>query len=191
MKRRLEIARGLVHHPDVLFLDEPTIGLDPQTRRHIWSYLTDLRKREGTTMMMTTHYIDEAENCDRIAIIDRGEIAELDTPDNLKAQIGGDIVSLSTDDNARAASLIEEEFGLSSREEFGERIVIESPQGSSLIPTLVRRLSEEKPPVEVRDVGLRRPSLEDVFVHRTGHEIREEGGSQGKENMRRRMRMRG
>lgn len=191
MKRRLEIARGLLHHPDVLFLDEPTIGLDPQTRRHIWSYLTDLRRREGTTLLMTTHYIDEAENCDRVAIIDRGSIAELDTPDNLKAQIGGDVVSISTDDNARAAEILVREFDIRPREEHGERLVLESPQGSALVPKLVQRMAAEDPPVNVQDVRLRQPSLEDVFVHRTGHEIREEGGNQGRENLRQRMRMSG
>ena len=191
MKRRLEIARGLLHHPDVLFLDEPTIGLDPQTRRHIWSYLTDLRRREGTTLLMTTHYIDEAENCDRIAIIDKGLIAELDTPDNLKAHIGGDVVSISTDDNARAAELLKRQYGLDPREDHGERLVVESPQGSALVPKLIHTLSQENPPVTVEDVRLRRPSLEDVFVHRTGHAIRDESGNQGRENLRQRMKMQG
>ncbi len=191
MKRRLEIARGLLHHPDVLFLDEPTIGLDPQTRRHIWSYLTDLRRREGTTLLMTTHYIDEAENCDRIAIIDEGSIAELDTPDNLKAHIGGDVVSLFTDDNDRAAELLKRQYGLQPREDHGERLVVESPQGSALVPKMIHTLSNENPPVTVEDVRLRRPSLEDVFVHRTGHAIRDESGNQGRENLRQRMKMQG
>ncbi len=94
MKRRLEIARGLLHHPKVLFLDEPTIGLDPQTRRHIWDHLRELRQRDNLTIFLTTHYMDEAEYCDRIAIIDHGEIVALDTPANLKAAIGGDVVKL-------------------------------------------------------------------------------------------------
>jgi ABC-2 type transport system ATP-binding protein len=191
MKRRLEIARGLLHHPDVLFLDEPTIGLDPQTRRHIWSYLTDLRRREGTTLLMTTHYIDEAENCDRVAIIDHGSIAELDTPDNLKAQIGGDVVSIATDDNRRAAELLLNEYELRAREDHGDRLVVESPQGSSLVPRLIQKFAGESPPITVNDVQLRRPSLEDVFVHRTGRKIREDSGDQGKENLRQRMRMSG
>jgi ABC-2 type transport system ATP-binding protein len=104
MKRRLEIARGLLHHPKVLFLDEPTIGLDPQTRRHIWQYLMKLRLQEGVTMFMTTHYMEEAEHCDRIAVIDHGTIVALDTPENLKQLVGGDIISVRTSDNQRAAA---------------------------------------------------------------------------------------
>ena len=97
MKRRLEIARGLMHSPRVLFLDEPTIGLDPQTRSAIWRYIRALQESEGTTIFMTTHYMDEAEFCDRIAIIDRGEIVVLDTPEALKASVGADRVVLGTD----------------------------------------------------------------------------------------------
>ena len=100
MKRRLEIARGLLHHPHILFLDEPTLGLDPQTRHRIWKYVLDLRRREGLTIFLTTHYMDEAENCDRIAIIDEGEIVALDRPDALKDSLGGDLVTLRTEDGA-------------------------------------------------------------------------------------------
>src|SRR6202161_3428409 len=99
MRRRLEIARGLMHSPRVLFLDEPTIGLDPQTRRSIWSYIRELKEREEITIFMTTHYMDEAEWCDRIAIMDHGEIVALDSPETLKAQIGTDRVTIHTDDN--------------------------------------------------------------------------------------------
>ena len=106
MKRRLEVARGVLHHPQVLFLDEPTLGLDPQTRRRIWTYLHDLRRREGITLFMTTHYMDEAEFCDRIAVIDKGKIVAMGTPDELKANVGGDVVTLSTSDNEAAAQEI-------------------------------------------------------------------------------------
>src|SRR5437588_10539545 len=102
MRRRLEIARGMLHTPDVLFLDEPTIGLDPQTRRHIWGYLGQLPKRAGVTIFMTTHYMDEAEYCDRIAIIDHGKIQAVGTPDELKKMVGGDVVSITTSDNVAA-----------------------------------------------------------------------------------------
>ena len=102
MKRRLEIARGLIHLPRVLFLDEPTLGLDPQTRNRIWEYIRDLRREEDLTIFLTTHYMDEAENCDRIAVIDHGEIVALDTPDNLKSQVGGDLLTLRTDDISHA-----------------------------------------------------------------------------------------
>ena len=101
MRRRLEIARGLMHSPRVLFLDEPTIGLDPQTRSSIWRYIRALQEAEGTTIFMTTHYMDEAELCDRIAIMDRGEIVVLDTPAALKASVGADRVVLGTADDAR------------------------------------------------------------------------------------------
>ena len=191
MKRRLEITRGLLHHPHVLFLDEPTIGLDPQTRRHIWSYLVDLRKTEGTTLLMTTHYIDEAENCDRIAIIDQGKIVELDSPDRLKAQIGGDVLSITSDNNERAAEKLSSEYGLTTRKDHGDRLVIEIDGGSAFIPKLIQSLGRQDPPIQVTDVTLRQPSLEDVFVHRTGRAIREEGANQGREHMRQRMRMSG
>ena len=102
MKRRLEIARGLLHYPKVLFLDEPTLGLDPQTRSHIWEYIHQLRKKEDITIFLTTHYMAEAENCDRVAIIDYGEIIAIDSPDNLKKQIGGDVVSLVAEEKAMA-----------------------------------------------------------------------------------------
>jgi ABC-2 type transport system ATP-binding protein len=104
MKRRLEIARGLLHRPRVLFLDEPTLGLDPQTRRRIWEYLAELREREGLTVFMTTHYMDEAEQCDRIAVIDHGSIVALDTPAALKSATGGDLITIATGDANAAAS---------------------------------------------------------------------------------------
>src|SRR5512147_233663 len=102
MKRRLEIARGLLHYPRVLFLDEPTLGLDPQTRNTIWEFINTLRKREKITVFMTTHYMEEAENCDRIAIIDHGKIIALDTPAKLKDLVRGDVIHMTTDDNKRA-----------------------------------------------------------------------------------------
>src|SRR5207237_3090814 len=112
MRRRLEIARGLLHHPQVLFLDEPTLGLDPQTRKHIWDYLQERRRSEGVTLFMTTHYMDEAEFCDRIAIIDRGTIVALGTPAELKSRIGGDVITLTVADVPTAAKEIAERFGI-------------------------------------------------------------------------------
>jgi ABC-2 type transport system ATP-binding protein len=102
MKRRLEIARGLLHYPKVLFLDEPTIGLDPQTRAHVWEYILKLKEKAGITMFLTTHYIDEAEICNRVAIIDYGQLIALDSPDELKSKVGGDIVEIITSDNETA-----------------------------------------------------------------------------------------
>ena len=106
MRRRLEIARGILHYPQVLFLDEPTLGLDPQTRNKIWDYLHAVRTREHITIFMTTHYMDEAEFCDRIAIIDQGKIVALGTPSELKAKVGGDVVTITTPDTAVAAEQI-------------------------------------------------------------------------------------
>ncbi|MGH9350182.1 MAG: ATP-binding cassette domain-containing protein [Vicinamibacterales bacterium] len=126
MKRRLEIARGLLHRPPVLFLDEPTIGLDPQTRRHIWQYLLELRRQQGITMFMTTHYMEEAEHCDRIAVIDRGRLAALDTPQGLKALAGGDVVAVVTSDNDRAVSCLTRVRGSKARLAPGGEVIIET-----------------------------------------------------------------
>src|SRR5271154_6123955 len=112
MKRRLEIARGLLHSPRVLFLDEPTVGLDPQTRSSIWGYIRELKTREDITIFLTTHYMDEAEHCDRIAIIDHGKIIVLDTPEALKASVGKDRVQIKTDDEDAAIAALAERFGI-------------------------------------------------------------------------------
>ena len=112
MRRRLEIARGLMHSPRILFLDEPTIGLDPQTRSSIWSYIKLLKETEDITIFMTTHYMDEAEYCDRIAIMDQGEIVALDSPETLKASVAADRVRIETDDNEAAIEALRERFGV-------------------------------------------------------------------------------
>jgi ABC-2 type transport system ATP-binding protein len=187
MKRRLEIARGLLHRPTVLFLDEPTLGLDPQTRRHIWEYLRRLRDQEGVTMFMTTHYMDEAENCDRIAIIDEGEIVALDTPENLKSLVGGDIITVRTSDNELAAQKLRAQHDLSPRVGPEGQLIIETGHGDQFIPQMIDTFSNHEAPVQVRSVNLRRPTLEDVFIKLTGHAIREEEASD-KERMRARRR---
>jgi ABC-2 type transport system ATP-binding protein len=171
MKRRLEIARGVLHHPQVLFLDEPTLGLDPQTRKHIWDYLNELRRREGVTLFMTTHYMDEAEFCDRIAIIDQGRVVALGTPTELKGRIGGDVITLSVADVPTAAREVEERFGIAPLAANGT-LRIEVPDGASFLPRLVREL-----PMRIDSVSLSRPSLDDVFLKLTGHAIRAEGAS--------------
>jgi ABC-2 type transport system ATP-binding protein len=168
MRRRLEIARGILHTPRVLFLDEPTIGLDPQTRRHIWGYLRDLPRREGVTIFMTTHYMDEAEYCDRIAIIDHGEIQAVGTPDELKALVGGDVVTIVTADNAAAAGQIGRLAGSDPIVDDGT-LHVEVPDAAAFVPRLVREAG-----VEVTSVAFRRPSLDDVFLKLTGRAIREE-----------------
>jgi ABC-2 type transport system ATP-binding protein len=168
MKRRLEIARGLLHYPRVLFLDEPTIGLDPQTRLHLWSYILNLRQQKQITMFMTTHYMDEAEYCDRIAIIDHGRIVALDTPSRLKDMVGGDVIRLRTSDNALAAQQIKEHFGVEPRESKGE-LIFEIAGGEELVPRIVERVT-----ARIASISVRRPTLDDVFIKLTGREIREE-----------------
>jgi ABC-2 type transport system ATP-binding protein len=174
MKRRLEIARGLLHRPKVLFLDEPTIGLDPQTRRHIWEYVVKLREQEGVTVFMTTHYMDEAENCDRIAIMDHGEIVALDTPAGLKALVGGDIVTVRSADNGRALEKLRAFDSANARLGPGGEVVVEVAQGDQFIPHMMEHLADSGSPVAVESVNLRRPTLEDVFIKLTGRAIREE-----------------
>jgi ABC-2 type transport system ATP-binding protein len=177
MKRRLEIARGLMHYPRVLFLDEPTIGLDPQTRQHLWSYILALRQREGITMFLTTHYMDEAEHADRIAIMDHGQIIALDTPDGLKAMVGGDVIRLKTTDDATAARELAAALGLAPRQD-QEGIMFEARSGEELVPRLVELVSPR-----ILSISVRRPTLDDVFIKLTGHEIRDEEAS-GRDRMR-------
>jgi ABC-2 type transport system ATP-binding protein len=169
MKRRLEIARGLLHRPRVLFLDEPTLGLDPQTRSHVWEFIQKLKKSEGNTVFMTTHYMEEAEVCDRIAIIDRGRIIACDRPEELKKALRGDTIYLKTPDNDRAALEIESKFGIKPKPiEGGLALLVES--GEKFIPKLFEKLE-----TGISSVNLKRPSLEDVFINLTGREIRDYG----------------
>ena len=171
MKRRLEIARGLLHRPDVLFLDEPTVGLDPQTRDALWGRIHDLRRQEGMTVFMTTHYMDEAEHCDRIGIIDHARMIALDTPAELKEGIGGDVVRLRTADDARAAEFLRREFGTTAAVEDG-RLRFEVRHADRFLPGLLRAI-----PVPVESVDIAKPTLNDVFLRLTGREIREEGAA--------------
>jgi len=168
MKRRLEIARGLLHHPRVLFLDEPTLGLDPQTRRRIWDYIHDLRERENLAIFMTTHYMDEAENCDRIAIIDYGRTVALDTLEKLKDGVGGDVISIKTQDNEEAVRLLEGQYKLKPGIENGI-ISFTVSHGEEFLPKFVSGF-----PLRLISIGLRRPTLEDVFLKLTGRNIREQ-----------------
>jgi ABC-2 type transport system ATP-binding protein len=167
MKRRLEIARGLLHSPRVLFLDEPTIGLDPQTRAHIWEYVDMLRERERTTMFLTTHYMDEADRCDRIAIIDEGRIVAIDTPDALKNSVGLDTVTLVTGDDQAALDQINRGLGITG-EITDEGLRLRVPSGESFVPRLFEHLT-----VPVHNVAMHRPSLDDVFIEYTGRDIRD------------------
>ncbi|MEM2924984.1 MAG: ATP-binding cassette domain-containing protein [Methanocellales archaeon] len=171
MRRRLEIARGLLHYPKVLFLDEPTLGLDPQTREHIWKYIEELAKRENITIVLTTHYMEEAEKlCNRVAIIDYGVIKALDTPDNLKNALEGDIVKIKTSNpKLLAAKLIEKALILKSNESSG-LLNVTVKNGEMLIPKIVEVASESG--VSIESIALQKPTLNDVFLHYTGREIR-------------------
>ncbi|MBV9256777.1 MAG: ATP-binding cassette domain-containing protein [Ktedonobacteraceae bacterium] len=187
MKRRLEVARGLLHEPQTLFLDEPTVGLDPQTRRSVWEHVLRLRERTGLTIFMTTHYMEEAEYCDRIAIIDHGQIVALDTPAALKRMVGQDMVCLTTSVPERATAVLEQYLGHVVRRE-DEAIYVEGENGQTLAASLIRQLTLAD--IEVRGVNVTAPTLEDVFVHLTGRAIRDEAAS-AKERMGSRLRSRG
>lgn len=169
MKRRLELARGLLHYPKVLFLDEPTLGLDPQTRNHIWEYVLQLQKQEGTTVFLTTHYMDEAEKASRIAIIDRGRLVAMDSPANLKRLVGKDIVTVRTDDNRKAAEEIKIRYGADTRID-GDQLTFTVDNGEEFMPVFIREFG-----VRIAGISLRRPTLEDVFLKLTGREIRDKG----------------
>ena len=167
MRRRLEIARGLMHSPRVLFLDEPTIGLDPQTRASIWKYIAELHKREEITVFVTTHYMDEAENCDRIAIMNEGRIVALDTPEALKAAIGKDRVQITTGDDAAAIAALKAQFGLDAQVHEG-LVTFAVADGAEFVPQLFSKLG-----VPIRSVSVNRPSLDDVFLGYTGTTLRD------------------
>jgi len=168
MKRRLELARGLLHYPKVLFLDEPTLGLDPQTRSRIWEYILELRQREGTTIFLTTHYMDEAENADRIAIIDYGKLVAVDTPEGLKKIVGKDIISVKTDNDDRATEEIRLRYRTEARRD-STGLTFEVANGEEFLPTFIREFD-----TKILSISLRRPSLDDVFLKLTGREIRQE-----------------
>ncbi|KAB2372349.1 ATP-binding cassette domain-containing protein [Actinomadura montaniterrae] len=172
MKRRLEIARGLLHSPRVLFLDEPTVGLDPQTRASIWDYIRQLKDAEEITIFMTTHYMDEAEFCDRIAIMDSGRIVALDTPEALKAGVGKDRVRIQTADDEAAITALRERFDLEAGMSEGA-VAFSVASGEAFVPRLFAELG-----VPIRSVSVSRPSLDDVFMSFTGSTIRDaEAGS--------------
>jgi ABC-2 type transport system ATP-binding protein len=172
MKRRLEIARGLLHSPRVLFLDEPTVGLDPQTRSSIWSYIRELKASEDITIFLTTHYMDEAEYCDRIAIMDQGRIIVLDTPERLKASVGKDRVQIQTDDPQVAIEALRERFGIEAMVADGA-VTFGVPEGEFFVPRLFAELG-----LPIRAVSVARPSLDDVFMSYTGTTIRDAESSQ-------------
>ena len=167
MQRRLEIARGLLHAPKVLFLDEPTVGLDPQTRTSIWEYIIELKQREDITIFLTTHYMDEAEHCDRIAIIDHGQIQAVDTPEALKASVGKDRVQIATADDVQAIEALSSRFEIEAGMHDG-LVTFSVASGEAFVPRLFAELG-----VGIRSVSVARPSLDDVFMSYTGRTIRD------------------
>jgi ABC-2 type transport system ATP-binding protein len=183
MRRRLEIARGLMHSPRVLFLDEPTIGLDPQTRRSIWSYIRELKEREEITIFMTTHYMDEAEWCGRIAIMDQGQIVALDAPETLKAQVGHDRITIHTDDDQAAIETLSRRFGIEATISEGA-VTFGVPAGEEFVPRLFAESG-----IPIRSVSVSRPTLDDVFMSYTGTTIRDADEDQSKHRNRVMMQM--
>jgi ABC-2 type transport system ATP-binding protein len=177
MRRRLEIARGLIHHPKVLFLDEPTLGLDPQTREHIWDYIVELSKRENITMMLTTHYMEEADKlCDRIAIIDYGKIIALDEPKQLKGDLEGDIITVKTEMvEELSRKLKETDLVKNMKKQKGElKLIVKD--GEKIVPRVMEIAASSG--IHVESMSIHEPTLEDVFLHYTGREIRGEGGDE-------------
>jgi ABC-2 type transport system ATP-binding protein len=174
MRRRLEIARGLLHSPKILFLDEPTIGLDPQTRKHVWDYIEKLKKEHGITIVMTTHYMEEADSlCDRVAIIDSGKIIALDTPSALKDSLGGDIVLIKT---PQAQKMADAAKGIVKKSKVDDGAVSLSLQQAEKKITVLMDLARENK-IEVLSVSIHKPTLDDVFLHYTGKNIRVETAS--------------
>jgi ABC-2 type transport system ATP-binding protein len=188
MRRRLEIARGLLHHPKVLFLDEPTLGLDPQTRNHLWQYIATLAKEKGITIILTTHYMEEADRlCNRIAIIDHGKIIALDTPANLKDGIGGDVVTIQSPDPAAIVAALKEPW-INRMDIHDKEVVISLRNAEQHLSGIVTILVGQK--IAISSISIHKPTLEDVFLSFTGKTIREQEAT-GTEIMRRQMQMYG
>jgi ABC-2 type transport system ATP-binding protein len=188
MRRRLEIARGLLHHPTVLFLDEPTLGLDPQTRNHLWQYIATLAKEKGITIILTTHYMEEADRlCNRIAIIDHGKIIALDTPENLKDGIGGDVVTIKSPDPAAIVAALKEPW-IDRMDIHDDEVVISLRNAEQHLTGIVTILVGQK--IAISSISIHKPTLEDVFLSFTGRTIREQEAS-GTDIMRRQMQMMG
>ncbi len=164
LKRRVEIAKGLLHRPRMLLLDEPSTGLDPGARIDLWEYLTRLKSQTGMTILVTTHLMDEAERCDRLGILDRGQLVALDSPEQLRASVGGDCLTIRTEGSlSELAGKIQSRFGIEPQQ-IGDSLRIEKERGHDLLRDLVEAF-----PAEIAGITLGKPTLEDVFIKRTGH----------------------
>jgi ABC-2 type transport system ATP-binding protein len=171
MRRRLELARGLIHYPKVLFLDEPTLGLDPQTRDHVWKYIRELKETHDITVVLTTHYMEEADRLsDRIAIMDYGKIIALDTPSKLKETLEGDRVIIKANSPDAVASLVTEKMGLMHTHIVNGTVEVTVKNGKTMLPRIVDAATQNK--IFIESISLREPNLEDVFLHYTGRTIR-------------------
>jgi ABC-2 type transport system ATP-binding protein len=171
MRRRLELARGLIHYPKVLFLDEPTIGLDPQKRDHVWKYIRELKETHDITVVLTTHYMDEADRLsDRIAIMDYGKIIALDTPAELKETLEGDVIIIKANNPNAVLSLVTEKMGLSHTHAANGTVEVTVKNGKSMLPRIVETATHNN--IFIEAISLREPNLEDVFLHYTGRTIR-------------------
>lgn len=168
LRRRVELAKGLLHRPEVLLLDEPSTGLDPLARRELGNYLQELRDKDGVTILLTTHILDEAEGCSRLALLDRGNLVAIDKPTVLKDRVGGDVIMVGTSNATGLKAQVETRFGLKSAV-VDNKLRIERPRGHEFIPTLVEAF-----PGEIDSVSVGKPTLEDVFVHLTGHRLEED-----------------
>lgn len=163
MQRRVELAKGLIHRPGILLLDEPTTGLDPGARRDLWQYLQELRVQQNVSVIITTHLMEEAERCDRLAILNRGQIVALGTPADLRNQIGGDVILLEAKDPASLAARIEQRFKISTAV-LDSKVRMERKEGHKFVTDLV-----ESFPGEIQSISVSKPTLEDIFIDRTGH----------------------
>jgi ABC-2 type transport system ATP-binding protein len=191
MKRRLEIARGLLHEPKVLFLDEPTLGLDPQTRNNLWEYISKLNKEHGLTIILTTHYMEEADKlCNRVAIIDNGKIIEIDSPENLKNKIGGDVITLDTTNQKELAKILGDCKWCGKVKVHDSSVTINVEDADKKIADIIKLAEKHK--VNISSIMIHKPSLEDVFLYYTGKTMREEeAGSNDHLRMARKMWTRG
>jgi ABC-2 type transport system ATP-binding protein len=178
MRRRLEIARGLLHEPKVLFLDEPTLGLDPQTRNHLWEYIEKLNKEKGITIILTTHYMEEADKlCGRVAIIDKGKIIAMNSPEELKEEIGGDVITIKSPQNERLYELIKALPGIKHSETHDGKITISLPNAEERVMEIAGLATKNG--LSISSLSISKPTLEDVFLHFTGRNIREQEANGG------------
>ena len=178
MKRRLEIARGLMHSPKVLFLDEPTLGLDAQTRQAIWKYIKKMNREEKTTIFLTTHYMDEADNlCNRVGIIDHGKILVMDTIRKLKQSIGNDVITLSSTDNQKLLDELKQKEWVKKTETYDDHLSLGVKQGDEKIPIIIE--SAQKQNIKIKSISVRQPTLDDVFISYTGRTMRDEETKDG------------